>query len=230
MNVLIVHAHPEPISFKASLTRIAAQCLTARGHEVVVSGLYADDFNARLSRRDMIGMADPNQFNPLAEQRLANIEWAFAPIVAREQARLVTTDVVVCQFPLWWFDMPAILKGWFDRVVAAGFAYGGGRWFETLVGRRALLSITMGAKADRWGDDKLFGSLDWTLHPIQVGTLNFCGFEVLRLHIHHGSASAEETGRVAMIEAWRNRLAHIDDERPLSMRKVADDADSAYRG
>ncbi len=231
MNALIVLAHPEPRSFNAALAEAAREAMTAAGHEVVVSDLWRDEFSLAGGRADFVGAADPDCFRYQTEQRRAAREKAFAPDVAREQARLERADLAIFQFPLWWFGAPALLKGWFERVLAAGLAYGGGRWFETapLFGRRAVLSITMGAKPDRWGEDRLFGPLEWCLHPLQVGTLQFCGFEVLKPNIVHAPAGMTAEERLAALDAWRRRCPALFSETPLPFRRAADFAAGAHR-
>ena len=234
MKVLIVYAHHEPRSFNGALKDTAVTTLGASGHEMIVSDLYAAGFEAAATRGDFLGTADPGYFKYQTEQRAA---WAngrgdgFAPDITEEQRRLVWCDLVILQFPLWWFSVPAVLKGWIDRVLAVGFAYGGGRWFETapLAGRKALLSVTMGAKADRWGPDALFGDIEWILHPLRVGTLNFCGFEVLRHHVVHGPAAMTEAERKAVLMKWEERLKGLFDEVPLPFRRASDFADPSHR-
>jgi NAD(P)H dehydrogenase (quinone) len=234
MKVLIVFAHHEPRSFNGALKDVAVATLGACGHEVIVSDLYSADFQAAGTRADFVRPTDPNYFKYQEEQRAA---WAsgsgdgFAADIREEQRRLAWCDLVIFQFPLWWFSVPAILKGWIDRVLAVGFAYGGGHWFETapLAGRKALLSMTMGAMADRWGAEGLFGELEWVLHPLRVGTLNFCGFEVLRHHIVHAPAAMTEDQRMAVLRAWEKRLTDVFDETPLPFRRVSDFADPRHR-
>ena len=181
MKVLIVYAHHEPRSFNGALKDTAVTTLGASGHEMIVSDLYAAGFEAAATRGDFLGTADPGYFKYQTEQRAA---WAngrgdgFAPDITEEQRRLVWCDLVILQFPLWWFSVPAVLKGWIDRVLAVGFAYGGGRWFEAapLAGRKALLSVTMGAKADRWGPDALVRR-----HRVDIASLARRHAELLRI-------------------------------------------------
>jgi NAD(P)H dehydrogenase (quinone) len=234
MKVLVVFAHHESHSFNGALKDAAVAALGASGHEVMVSDLYGMGFAAAATRADFERAADGAYFKYQAEQRAA---WAngsgdgFAADIREEQRRLVWCDLVIFQFPLWWFSVPAILKGWMDRVLAVGFAYGGGRWFETapLVGRKALLSITMGAKPDRWGAQGLFGELEWVLHPLRVGTLNFCGFEVLPHHIVHAPAAMTEDERAATLRAWEERLGGIFAETPLPFHRASDFVEPKHR-
>ncbi|MGJ4932377.1 NAD(P)H-dependent oxidoreductase [Bradyrhizobium sp. HKCCYLS2038] len=226
MNVLIVFAHQEPRSFNGALRDIAVQTLSRQGFTVEVSDLYAEEFEARATARDFGKRADNRFFKYQAEQRAAASggDHSFAADIAREQERLTRADLVIFQFPLYWFSVPAILKGWFDRVLATGFAYGGGRFFETapLYGKRALLSISMGAGEDRFGPSALYGDMNWILHPIRVGTLNFCGFEVLDHHIVHGPASMTPGEREHVLKRWQDRLISLSNEKPLPFARASD--------
>src|SRR5512138_237891 len=113
------------------MTAAAVAAIGAAGHSVEVSDLCAEGFGAVAGRGDMASVADPARFHLQSEQDRAAREGAFAPDIAREQDRLRRADLLVLQFPVWWGAPPAILKGWFDRVLAYGFAYVDGRRFDT---------------------------------------------------------------------------------------------------
>jgi NAD(P)H dehydrogenase (quinone) len=144
--------------------------------------------------------------------------------VASEQAKLAWADLVLVVFPVWWFGVPAILKGWIDRVFALDVAYGGGRWFDQGVyrGKRALIACTTGARSDRFSERGLFGPIDWVLHPLRVGTFNFCGFDTLAPFIAWGAGHLSDEGRRQLLDDWRRRLAGIAHEAPQPFRCLAD--------
>ena len=117
MNVLIVYAHPEPTSFNSAMKDIAVETLAAQGHSVEVSDLYAMGWNPIAGPADID--APPSQaerFSLAHEQTIAMENGTIAIDIATEQAKLMRADLVIFQFPVWWFGMPAILKGWADRV------------------------------------------------------------------------------------------------------------------
>jgi len=128
MNILIVHAHPEPRSFNGAMMREAVRVLEAEGHEVTVSDLYAMRWNPASDRSNFTTEADPDFLKLQNEEVHAAQHDGFAPDVQAEITKVLACDALIFQFPMWWFAMPAILKGWVDRVFAAGVAYGGGRW------------------------------------------------------------------------------------------------------
>ncbi len=134
MNVLIVFAHPEPRSLNASLRDAAIAQLKADGHAVRVTGLYADGWKAVVDRDDFPTLPADQRLIVAAASAVGYAGGALTEDVKAEQAKLLWADAVIFQFPLWWFSMPAILKGWFERVYALGFAYGVGEHSDTLGG------------------------------------------------------------------------------------------------
>src|SRR4051812_25824063 len=140
MRVFIVHAHHEPTSFNAAMTRTAREALNERGHRVIISDLHAMGFDPVSDRRNFITMANPERLKQQEEEALASRSNGYAPELQVEMDKLAWCDLLIFQFPLWWLGPPAILKGWIDRVFAVGRSYGGGRWFDTGLhrGKQAL--------------------------------------------------------------------------------------------
>lgn len=117
-NVLIVHAHPEAKSLTSALKDLAVETLQQDGHTVLVSDLYAMNWKAVADRADFRQLARPERFSYRAESAHAYASGMQTQDVEREQEKLLWADAVLLTFPLWWFSMPAILKGWVDRVFA----------------------------------------------------------------------------------------------------------------
>ena len=130
MKVFIVYAHPEPKSFNGALFRTAQDVLRQAGHEVQVSDLYAMGFNPVVSRKNYTTVKDPETFKPQIEDMHATEAGGFAPDIEAEIRKMEWCDFMLWQHPLWWFGLPAILKGWVDRCFAMGRTYGGGRLYE----------------------------------------------------------------------------------------------------
>ena len=197
MNVLIVYAHPEPTSFSAALVGRAVDTLEQAGHAVTVSDLYGEGFNPVAGRHDFSTVNDPKRFHYQSEQALAAGNGAFAPEIAREQARVAAADLLILQFPLWWGAPPAILKGWFERVLAYGFAYVDGRRFDSGVfkGRRALLSVTTGGTTARFGPDGVYGEVEKVLWSVQRLTLQYMGYTVEAPFVAYGTPRVGDEGR-----------------------------------
>ena len=220
MRFLIVHAHHEPESFNGAMTRAACEALAAAGHDVIVSDLYAMGFDPVSDRRNFRGAANASRLDQQAEERHASAHDGFAPDLQAEMDKLAWCDVLVLQFPIWWLGLPAILKGWIDRVFAVGRAYGGGLWFDRgrLSGKRAMLSVTMGGPEGAYTDDGMYGaSAKSILHPINHGTLGFVGFCVVEPFIVYAPGRMDEEARLRALAEYRTRLLDLENAPTLPM-------------
>ncbi|MEQ9607271.1 MAG: NAD(P)H-dependent oxidoreductase [Kiloniellaceae bacterium] len=222
MKIFIVHAHPEPCSFNGALTDTACTHLARGGYDVVVSDLYAMDWRARSDRANFTSIADASYFKQQAEEAHATELSTFAPDIVQEQEKLFACNVLILQFPLWWFSMPALLKGWVDRVFAMGRVYGGGHWYERgrLEGRRAMVSVTTGGPSSMYGPDGLNGDINMLLYPIQHGILRFVGFDVLPPFIVWEPALISAEKRRAYLAAYEQRLDHLLKLEPLQFPEL----------
>ncbi len=174
----MVHAHPEPASFCSAQMRDAAQALQAQGCTVEISDLHAMNGNPVLGRHDFRHELT-GHFKPQAEQVKAIQQGTFAPDVAAEIDKVLRADLLVFFFPMWWFSLPALLKGWVDRVLAMGAAYGGRFESGDFRGRQATLLFTTGSPADMFGPGARDGELDVILFHIRHGLFHFVGSSVL---------------------------------------------------
>jgi NAD(P)H dehydrogenase (quinone) len=190
MNVLVVLAHPEPKSFNAQLARCARDVFASRADTVEMSDLYASNFDPCEAGRHFSLRSNPDHFDAASEQRFSWKQQALSPEVRDELAKILAADLVILQFPLWWFGPPAILKGWMDRVFVYGGLYSSGRRHDRGVccGKQVLTCVTTGSsEADcahngREGDTRL---LLWpTLY-----SLRYVGFTVLEPFLIHGVRS-----------------------------------------
>lgn len=158
LKVLWVLAHPEARSLNGALRDEGLHTLKELGHEVRESDLYAMNWNPLVSAADY-GLAPRERLIVGAESERAHAAGTLPEDVRAEQEKIAWADVLVFQFPLWWAGVPAILKGWFDRVLVQGFAFGltapdgrVRRYGEGgLGGKRALVITTIGARASAFG-------------------------------------------------------------------------------
>ncbi len=219
MNVLLIFAHPEPYSFNGAMLRTAIATLEAAGHQVQVSDLYAQSFEPVSDRRNFTTVQDATYFKQQREELYATAHQGFAAEVETELQKLAWCEVLIWQFPLWWFGVPAVLKGWVDRVFAMGRAYGAGQLYETGVfrGKRALLSLTTGSPAEAYQPGGLQGDLLGILRPIHRGMLQFIGFTVLAPHVVYGPARLSDEERAAALAAWATRLPGLAAEALLEV-------------
>lgn len=210
MKILIVIAHPEPQSFNAAMYQEAIKTLEENGHEVQTSDLYRMNFNPVSDRENFMTVKNTAYFSQQAEERFAYENNGFAEDILAEQDKVLWCDLMIWQFPLWWFSVPAILKGWVDKVFAMGKFYDNGRIYNNglLKGKKALLSITTGGPEKNYITAK-YGSTDQILHPIQTGILEFVGFSVLPSEIYFSIERIKDDERKEILERWSNRLKYI---------------------
>ena len=229
MNILIVYAHPEPRSLNAALKDFAVRHLEGQGHHVQVSDLYAMKFKAVLDADDSVEHPAGERFDPSGASRRAFAEGTQAADIVAEQAKLQWADAVILQFPLWWFGLPAILKGWVERVYAYGFAYGvgehsdrhwGDRYGEgRMAGKRAMLMVSMGGWASHYSERGINGPLDDILFPIQHGILFYPGFEVLPPFAVYRTSRVDDAGFAAACGALGQRLDGLWSDAPIPFRR-----------
>lgn len=224
MKVLIVHAHHEAGSFCSALKDTSVRVLSEAGHDVVVSDLYAMDFDPVSDRRNFATVADPDYLKQQKEEMHASEVNGFAAEVMAEIEKLEACDLLIFHFPLWWFGMPAIMKGWCDRVLVMGRVYGGGKWYDDGVkqGARAIACITTGGPESMYLPDGLNGDMNTLMYPLNHGVFGFLGFDVLPQHVAWGPTRAGEDGRKQMLTAWEERLGGIESEPPIDYPKLAE--------
>ncbi|MBO1337425.1 NAD(P)H-dependent oxidoreductase [Streptomyces sp. VRA16 Mangrove soil] len=227
MKVFIVHAHPERRSLNGALTDIAVETLTGAGHEVRVSDLYAMKWKANVDADDF-GDAASSPLDVVHDSGRAYAGGTLTPDVLAEQEKLRWADTVILQFPLWWYSMPAVLKGWVDRVFSYGFGYGVGEHNATrygdrfgegaLQGRRAMLSVTVGGPEGHYSDRGINGPVDDLLYPIQHGILFHPGMEVLPPYVLYRAGRLTPEAFAAAADSWRERLLTLETTAPVPYR------------
>ena len=228
MKVLFVFAHPEPRSLSASLRDVAIAELEAAGHEVQLSDLYAMGWKPQVDRADFPALGPGERLMPIAASKAAYAGGTLTADVTAEIDKLIWADALILQFPLWWFAMPAILKGWVDRVYAYGFAYGVGehsdrRWGDRygegrLSGKRAMLIVTAGGWRQHYGPRGVNGPIDDLLFPINHGIFYYPGYAVLPPFVTYGTDRMDAAGFAAAAEALRQRMRGLATDAPIAYR------------
>ena len=210
-----------------------------------VSDLYAQGWKSEVDRADFPLLPPDARLTPAAASRQAFESGTLTADVKAEIEKLLWADVLILQFPLWWFSMPAILKGWVDRVFAYGFAYGVGehsdrRWGDrygegTLAGKRAMLIVTAGGWEEHYSARGINGPIDDLLFPINHGILYYPGYDVLPPFVVYKAdrldeAGFEPDGRTPARED-ANACDHIADSLPApEWRRLPDPEHAAPRG
>lgn len=214
MRVLVVVAHPEPQSFNGALHRTAVDTLRSVGHEVEASDLYAMGWKAVAGPDDFAGpREDDERFRLDREQTFAHDAGTTAADIVAEQHKIERADLLLLQYPMWWFGPPAILKGWFDRVFTRGFAYLPGRKYDTgmLRGKLAMVTVTTGTAESTYAPDGIDGALDDVLWPVHNGLLRYCGFDVLDPVAVHAPGRQSPESRAAALERYADDLWSLSD-------------------
>lgn len=213
MNVLIVFAHPEPESLNGSLKDLAVDTLKQEGHPVQVSDLYSMKWKAVLDEEDFPERMNRELFNPIMEQLNAMEKEAIPTDIKEEMDKVLWADVVIFQFPIWWSNFPAILKGWIDRVFYNGFAfnlaemqlYGNG----PLKGKKAMLSFTTGAPRELYTDEGPHGEIEVLLKYFNHVLFEFVGMEAMPYFAIFGPGDMAEEEREAELDRFQEIIKNI---------------------
>lgn len=228
MKVLLVFAHPEPRSLNGALRDVAVAELEAQGHEVRLTDLYAEGWKSQVDRADFPAWPPAERLLAIPASRQAFETGTLTSDVQAEIDKLLWADMLILQFPLWWYTMPAILKGWVDRVFAYGFAYGVGehsdkRWGDrfgegTLAGRRAMLIVTVGGWEEHYSPRGVNGPIDDLLFPINHGILYYPGYDVLPPHVVYRVDRFGPDDFGPADEALRRRMRTLETTAPIPYR------------
>jgi NAD(P)H dehydrogenase (quinone) len=226
VNVLWVFAHPEPRSLNGALRDEGLRALADEGHEVRESDLYAmgwkpvvdrADFEHDVGERMIVGDA----------QESAQLGGTLTSDIRAEQEKVEWADALVIQFPLWWFGMPAILKGWFDRVFVQGFAFGvederTGRTMRygdnRLSGKRAMVVTSYGAREASMGPRGIHGHIDELLFPVHHGIFWYAGISVVPPVLVDGANRMDRCGFDLVAKQLRQRLQALPTEPTVRFR------------
>jgi len=189
VHVLAVFSHPKRDSFTGAVLDRFVAGATEAGHTVEVADLYREEFNPLMSERDL------EQFDNVV----------MPDDVLAEQARVERSDALCFIFPIWWYSMPAMMKGWLDRVWSAGWAY---EWEHDPEGsllkpRPCTLLVPTGASRklmDKWHYDEYIDHL-W-----RYGVLGYCGVAPISLHLMLSAAFDKGRHEAHLATAFRAGL------------------------
>ncbi|MEM7750708.1 MAG: NAD(P)H-dependent oxidoreductase [Pseudomonadota bacterium] len=187
MKAHVVLAHPERRSFNGLLADTTQNTLTAAGWGVTLSDLYGLEFDPREGAQHYTSRADADRFHAQTEQRFNADQGTTPPEVMQELDNVREADLLVVHFPLWWFGMPAILKGWIDRVFVYGAMYRSTMRYDAGVcaGKKMIACVTTGASKESCSFNGREGDTQMHLWPI-LFPFRYVGFDVLVPAIFHG--------------------------------------------
>lgn len=186
MHVLIVLDHPDPASFSRAAAARFAEGAEASGHEVEWADLHAEGFDPRWTVPDLAQFQD----KPMPDDVLA------------EQARVDRADAICLVFPLFWWGMPAMTKGWIDRVWSWGWAYDEvlNQDHSLQRPRTGIFLVPAGAAPHNMAEQGYDRALEtaWL-----TGTMGYLGFRRKQLEILHGSMGSAERRAGLLDRAYR---------------------------
>ncbi|WP_050613709.1 NAD(P)H-dependent oxidoreductase [Bacillus testis] len=169
MKHLIVFAHPSQDSFNGAILKTICTQLQNQGQPVEIRDLYRLSFSPVLTQDEIRGFK----------------ELSYSKDIAKEQDYIDWADVLYFIYPTWWYAAPAILKGYFDRVLSSGFAFQ-----STLEGPAGLLKGKKAFVIETAGDTEkslaIRGLSENMRHTIDQGILGYCGIEVVQHFILAG--------------------------------------------
>lgn len=180
MNILLVFCHPRRRSLTGAVADAFAEGAEAVGHDVEFADLYGEGFDPRLHEAD-----EPDW--DIDDKRYTEAVYA-------EMRRMDRNDAIVLVFPVWWWSMPAMLKGWIDRVWNLGFAYGP----KSLAHAHGLAIGVAAASAQAFakrGYDQAFST------QIVAGIMNYCGIDRAHSEILHDSTDDDDTRKLLLSRA-----------------------------
>lgn len=184
MKVLTVVTHPRKDSLTFKVTESFVQGLRNAGHETEILDLYRSDFSPVLWEED-----EPEWSADIQQ---------YSPVVETEMERMKRHDALAFVFPLWWWSMPAMLKGYIDRVWNYGFAYGP----KKLDHQKVLWLSLAGAPVERFEKrqyDKMM------THYFNVGLADYCGIPNSQFELFYETIK-EQPG---YMEAWLTRAYNL---------------------
>lgn len=148
MKHLVIYAHPDSQSFCHAIKEEFVEVLKAHGKEVVVRDLYAENFDPVLRNKELKGTLKSSDIAEEIKIEQAYIKWA---------------DVITFIYPIWWSHMPAILKGYIDRIFTENFAFkvSDKNILEGLLtDKRVILINTLGATKDAYMEKGILSAME----------------------------------------------------------------------
>lgn len=193
MNILAVLAHPDRNSFTGALMDEFISATESTGHIIDLLDLYREGFDP------LYNMSDVDVYAGRGEP---------ADDVAAEQKRIMDADAMAFFFPVWWWSMPAILKGWIDRVFTSGFAftYEAGKSVGLLQHKKVVMFCP--AASDQ-GLYRRYGYHGAFQRQIDAGIFGYCGIADVQTHIYPG-VDEDKKARARYLEHVHNAGISFD--------------------
>lgn len=180
MNVLIVFDHPRRNSLTGAVLDVFVEGLESAGHTAEIADLHREGFDPRMLVED--------------EPRWKDRTQTYSQTIVREQQRADRSDAMVLLFPVWWWSVPAMTKGWIERIWNQGWAHG---WARV----KHQKGLAIGVAAD---DAESFQRRQYDLAmdiQIRKGIMQYCGIENSSLALLHNSTGTPEQRKEILARA-----------------------------
>ena len=172
-NILLIYGHPKtPTSFNFDLKEKLLFTLKNKGHNVFVRDLYEVNFNPVLSSKDL----EMFHNNEIPDD------------IKREQDFIRSANIMIFIYPIWWTGLPAIIKGYFDKVFSYGFAYKrrGSEIIGLLNDKTAIIINSHGNSIKTYNEQGMYNAMKLTS---DTGIFAFCGFKTIK-HLFFGEITS----------------------------------------
>ncbi|MZP30606.1 flavodoxin family protein [Heliobacterium undosum] len=190
MKHLILFAHPNPKSFNTAILKTTVKVLEGKGHQVTVRNLYEMHFDPVLKGTDFEVFHSGKK----------------PPDVEQEHDLIAAADGITMIYPIWWSGMPALLKGYIDRVFSYGFAYrynDEGVPVGMLSGKKGLIINTLGSTTEYYDS---IGMTEAVKKTTDTSIFGFCGMEPVG-HLFFGAVPAvDDATRQGMQKTLTEKL------------------------
>ena len=209
----------------------ARRVLESRGDAVSFSDLYALDFDPVVRAGEFTERANRDYLVYAMEQRHAFEHNALAPEIRREVDALLASDTLMLVFPLYWFSVPALIKGWIDRCFLSGALYGGKRIYGRggMAGKRAVVGVSLGGREHMFGAQGIHGELaGGMLRHLLQGTLGYVGYDVLEPFFAWHVPYCPDAQRADTLAHWRDFVGRLDEQPRMPMPRL-EDYDDVFR-
>lgn len=189
------------------------------GWETSLTDLTQSNFQAVAGPSDFKKRSRSDYLVYPLEQRHAWTSGTTEPEIAREVDAVRESDLLVMVFPIFWYSVPAQMKGWIDRVFLSGVFYGGRRIYDKggMRGKQALVVSALGGREHMFGPQSVHGDLNDMLKHILQGTLGYVGFSVYQPFYAHHVPYVDEQERKAMLSQLSHEVRELDRRPLLSM-------------
>ncbi|RQO38262.1 NAD(P)H dehydrogenase [Chryseobacterium sp. KBW03] len=188
MRHLIIYAHPNENSLNHSLLNTVVETLQSRNQEVIVRDLYKIGFNPVFSLEDMQG-----QF-----------QGKLSDDVKLEQEHISWAEQITFIYPIWWTGLPAMMKGYIDRVFSYGFAYRYDHGIQKglLKGKKTVIINTHGKSHEEYEKTGMDKALTLTSDN---GIFIYSGLEIIR-HLFFDKADKASSEN---LEIWKDQIRNL---------------------